>query len=69
LSPIGYSAPTGPDDPGNPHNMHLHEELNALFEIEPPGYAYKACDSLLKLVKDELARHGIVDPTLPAPKT
>jgi hypothetical protein len=23
---------------------------------------YRACDSLLKMIKDELARHGIVDP-------
>ena len=58
LSPMGYSGPF------DPHNTHLHMELNKLFELEPPTYVFQACDSLLKIVKDELARHGIVDPQL-----
>jgi hypothetical protein len=54
LSPEGYV-------PGqfNPHNSFLHNKLNELFGFEPgkPGnYLYKACDLLLQMVKDELAR-------------
>jgi hypothetical protein len=67
LSPMGYSAPGGPNDPGDPHDTHLHMELNKRFELEPPTYVFQACDSLLKIVKDELARHGIVDPPLSHP--
>jgi hypothetical protein len=29
--------------------------------MEPSTYLYQACDSLLKLVKDELAQHGIAE--------
>jgi hypothetical protein len=61
LAPKGYSSPTGSHDPGNPHDIHLHNELNRLFGMEPPSYFYQACDSLLKMVKDELARHAITD--------
>jgi hypothetical protein len=61
LSPEGYSRPTGPTDPGGQHDVHLHGELNRLFGTTPPGYVFQACDSLLKLVKDELGRHGIAD--------
>jgi len=41
-----------------PHNHSLHTELNNRFG-GGLKYAYQACDSLLKMVKDELARHGI----------
>jgi hypothetical protein len=61
LSPKGYSSPTGPTDPGGPHDEHLHGELNRLFGMTPPSYVFQACDSLLKLVKGKLRRHGIVD--------
>jgi hypothetical protein len=57
LSPADYSAPTGPNDPGMPHDLELHNRLNRFLGIEPAKYVYEACDSLLKLVKDELARH------------
>jgi hypothetical protein len=59
LSPEGYAGPF------DPHNVHLHLALNRLFGMEPPSYVYQAADSLLKMVKDELARHGIVEPPLP----
>ena len=62
LSPMGYSRPF------DPHDTHLHMELNKLFGMEPPSYVYQACDSLLKLVKDELARHGIAE-LPPSPET
>jgi hypothetical protein len=58
LSPQGYSGPF------DPHDTHLHMELNKLFELETPSYVFQACDSLLKIVKDALAQHGIVDPPL-----
>jgi hypothetical protein len=56
LSPEGYV-------PGqfNPHNSFLHTKLNELFGMEqgkPGSYLYQACDLLLKMVTDELARHG-----------
>jgi hypothetical protein len=54
LSPQGYSGPM------DPHDMLLHGELNRLFGMEPPTYVYQACDLLLKMVIDELARHEIV---------
>jgi hypothetical protein len=55
LSPKGYPKPFDPND------VHLHMELNRLFGMDPPSYVFQACDSLLKVVKDELARHGITD--------
>jgi hypothetical protein len=58
LSPDGWSGPW----PFDPHNPLLHGKLNKLFGMEPPAYLYQACDSLLQMVKDELARHGIADP-------
>jgi hypothetical protein len=48
----------------SPHNSFLHSELNNRFGGNQ-RYAYQACDSLLKMVKVELARHGIA-PTLPS---
>jgi hypothetical protein len=57
LSPQGWSGPW----PFDPHDPLLHGKLNNLFGMEPEAYLYKACDSLLKMVKDELARHGITD--------
>jgi hypothetical protein len=59
LSPEGYAEPGGPDDPGSPHNLLLHGKLNELFGMQPPTYVYQACDSLLEMLKHELARHGI----------
>ena len=61
LSPGGYSAPCGPSDPGDPHNYEVHNKLNKLFGMEPPSYMFQACDSLLKILKDELARHGMAN--------
>jgi hypothetical protein len=52
-----------------PHDSFLHAKLNSLFGMEPPSYAYQACDSLLKMVRDELAGHGVTDSTAPAPET
>jgi hypothetical protein len=53
----------------NPHNSFLHTKLNELFGFEPgkPGnYLYQACDLLLKMVKDELARHSpAIEPHVP----
>ena len=51
----------------NPHYSPLHAKLNELFGMEPPSYSYQACDSLLKMVKDELAGHGVTDSTVPSP--
>jgi hypothetical protein len=52
-----YSSP-------NPHDAQLHRELNnKLCTMFPSHYLYQACDSLLKMVKDELARHGIAEQT------
>lgn len=62
LSPMGYSGPF------HPHDNFLHSNLNQLFGMQPPSYVYQACDSLLKMVKDELARHGIADPPPPSPE-
>jgi len=62
LSPMDYSGPF------HPHDNFLHSTLNQLFGMQPPSYVYQACDSLLKMVKDELARHGIVDPPPPSPE-
>lgn len=45
--------------PFQPIDTLLHGELNRLFGMEPPSHIFQACDSLLKLVKEELARHGI----------
>jgi hypothetical protein len=56
LSPEGYRA-----GEFNPHYMPLHSALNNRFELVSP-YAYQAGDSLLQVLKDELARHGIGDP-------
>jgi hypothetical protein len=39
-------------------------ELNKLLGMEPPTYVFQACDSLLNMVKDELARHGIAESPL-----
>ncbi len=58
LSPMGYSGPF------DPHDTHLHMELNKLLGTESSGYVFEACDSLLKMVKDELARHGITEQQL-----
>ena len=63
LSPMCDSG-----DPHDPHNTILHMELNKLFGMEPPTYVFQACDSLLRIVKDELARHGIAEPPLPSPE-
>jgi len=48
-------------EPNQPylHATSVHSELNKIFGME--DYMFQACDSLLKIVKDELARHGIVD--------
>ena len=57
LSPRGWLGPW----PFDPHDPHLHQELNKLFGMEPPTYLYQACDSLLQMLKDKLARHGIAE--------
>lgn len=59
LSPEGYAGPW------DPHDVHLHGALNRLFGMEPPSYVYQAADSLLQMVKDALARHGITEPPPP----
>jgi hypothetical protein len=59
LSPMGYSGPF------DPHNPHLHNALNSLLRTTPSSYLFQGADSLLKMLKDELARHGIADPPLP----
>jgi hypothetical protein len=60
LSPMGYSGPF------DPHNTHLHMELNRLMGMQSQNYVFEACDFLHKMVKDELAKHGISDPQVPA---
>jgi len=45
----------------NAHNGSLHSELNKRFGMSPPTYLYQASDSLLQMLKDELARHEIAD--------
>jgi hypothetical protein len=62
LSPKRYSGPYSPAGylgPADPHDSGLHRELNKFFGLDL--YLYQACDSLLKMVKDELARHGIAE--------
>jgi hypothetical protein len=59
LSPMGYSGPL------DPHDHNLQRELNKLLGMDPPKYVFQACDSLLKTVKDELAKHGMRDPDEP----
>jgi hypothetical protein len=51
-------------EPGSfdPNNLFLHTELNRRFGMEPPTYMFQAVDSLLQMLEDELARHGIPDP-------
>jgi hypothetical protein len=47
------------DEPSALHLSTLHNKLNELFGMEsgrPGSYLYEACDLLLKMVKDELAR-------------
>jgi hypothetical protein len=56
------------DSRPNRHDTQLHTDLNKFFAMCPPTYLYQACDSLLKMVKDELAQHGIADSLLPSPK-
>jgi hypothetical protein len=56
LSPMGYSGPF------DPHNTHLHIELNRLMGMQSQNYVFEACDFLHKMVKEELARHGIAAP-------
>lgn len=52
----------------NAHDYHLQTELNRLLGMKP-NYMFEACDSLLKIVKDELARHGVPSPgTTPLPQ-
>jgi hypothetical protein len=46
-----------------PHDILLHTKLTGLFGMEPPNYTYQACDSLLNMVGDVLAEHGITDST------
>ena len=43
------------------YDAFLHRELNKLFGMEPLNDC-EACDTLLKIVKDKLAQHEIVDP-------
>jgi hypothetical protein len=45
----------------NPHDSLLHSELNKRFGMDPPSYMHQAIDSLLEILIDELARHGIAD--------
>ena len=56
----------GYEQPFNPHDYQLHLELNRLMGMQSPNYLFAACDFLLKIVKDELARHGIADPPVSA---
>jgi hypothetical protein len=55
---LRQSSPVYKPGEFTPHNSFLHSELNRRFG-EPVKYAYQACDKLLDMVKDELARHGI----------
>jgi hypothetical protein len=56
------AEPKFPQDPGTCHDHRLHLNLNRLFaEGDPPNFMFWACDSLLKMLKAELARHGITD--------
>ncbi len=43
------------------HNSRLHTELNRSFGISPGAYAYQAVHTLLQLLIDKLAQHGISD--------
>lgn len=62
LSPMGYSQPF------DPHDTQLHIELNRLMGMQAQNYVFEACDFLHKMVKDELAKHGITDPPAPSPE-
>jgi len=43
------------------HDMALHQEINSCFGMNPPTYLYQAVDTLLKMLVDKLAEHGIAD--------
>jgi hypothetical protein len=45
------------------HNMILHQELNRRFGMNPATYAYQAVDTLVRMLVDKLAQHGITDAT------
>jgi hypothetical protein len=45
----------------NPHNPLLHQELNGRFGMNPPTHTYQAVDTLVKMLVDKLAEHGISD--------
>lgn len=62
LSRMGYSGPS------DPHDTQLHIELNRLMGMQSQNYVFEACDFLHKMVKDELARHGIGDPPQQLPE-
>jgi hypothetical protein len=50
-----------PMDSGYPHHGPLHAALSSRFGMRPRTNDFRVCDSLLKKVKDELARQGIVE--------
>jgi hypothetical protein len=56
LQPAGWST-------FNPHDGQLHLELNRRFGLQDQGYMFSASDALMTVVKDELARHGITEPS------
>jgi hypothetical protein len=64
---LRHLSPMGDESGPFHHNTHLHMQLNKLFEMEPPTYVFQACDSLLKMVRAELARHGVGDPPVSHP--
>jgi hypothetical protein len=43
----------------NPHDVHLHGELNDRFGLTSYNYAFDACDALLKEVKKKLPRQPL----------
>jgi hypothetical protein len=45
----------------NPHNSHLHTELNSRFGMSHPTHTCQAVDTLRQMLIDKLAQHGISD--------
>jgi hypothetical protein len=45
----------------NRHDLSLHTGLNRRFGMDPPTHIYQAVDSLIQMLTDKLAEHGVVD--------
>jgi hypothetical protein len=44
------------------HDAHVHTRLNEALGISAPRYLFEGCDSLIQLLKAELAQHNVPTP-------